>query len=141
MKKPLIIIIVGIGLFAGAIYWSKSLQSKDPSIISRSGIHWHPIVEIYVAGVKEEIPANVGLGAVHQPLHTHVEDAQNGVIHMEFDGLVKQEDTELGNFFKIWGKDLRSFGGNLQMTVNGKENTEFENYHMKEGDKIELRYE
>ena len=34
-----------------------------------------------------------------------------------------------------------SFGTNVKMTVNGKENTEYENYAMQDKDKIELRYE
>ena len=36
---------------------------------------------------------------------------------------------------------MRSFGTNMRMTVNGIENTEYENYQMKDGDTIELRYE
>jgi len=47
----------------------------------------------------------------------------------------------LENFFRNWGKDMRSFGANMRMTVNGVENTEFENYMMRDGDKIELRYD
>ena len=33
------------------------------------------------------------------------------------------------------------FGSKVIMTVNGEENFEFENYQMRDGDKIELRYE
>ena len=32
-------------------------------------------------------------------------------------------------------------GGTVKMLVNGKENAEFENYLMKDGDKIEISYE
>ena len=138
MKNTLIIIGAAILLLLGGAWWSKSLQSKDPNLISTKGIHWHPELVIYVKGEKIEIPQNIGLGAVHQPVHTH-EDLP--LIHLEFQGLVRKQDIILGQFFKNWGKDIRSFGTDMKMTVNGQENTEYENYEMKDGDKIELRYE
>jgi len=72
------------------------------------------------------------------PVHTH---DSTGVIHLEMSGLIRKENITLGQFFKVWGKDIRSFGTNMTMTVNGKENTEYENYLMQDKDKIELRYE
>ena len=96
------------------------------------------MLEIYVKGEKLEIPENIGLGAVHQPMHTH-DDLP--VIHLEFSGVVHEKDLVLGQFFKNWGKDMRSFGRDMSMTVNGETNSEFENYVMGDGDKIELRYE
>lgn len=140
MKKPLIYIIGFVLFFGGMIWWSKILQKNDPNI-SRNGLHWHTELSVYVRGEKQEIPPNLGIGAVHQPMHTHTEDAAQGVIHLEFQGLVKKSDVTLGKFLKIWGKDMNSFGTNVKMTVNGQENTELENYVMQDGDKIELRYE
>ena len=89
-------------------------------------------------GEKVEIPQNIGLGAVHQPTHTH-DDLP--LIHLEFSGLVKGDDTKLGKFFRVWNKDFREFGQTVTMTVNGEPNTELENYPMKDKDKIVLRYE
>lgn len=137
MKKSLIITIVVIVIFIGGILLSRSLQKKDTDIISRNGMHWHPQLQIIVAGEKIEIPQNVGIGAIHSPMHTH-EDLP--LIHLEFDGLVRSDDIKLGQFFRIWDKDMNSFGTNMRMTVNGKENTEFGNYIMHDGDKIELHY-
>ena len=138
MKNILIITAVIILLLAGGVWWSKSLQSSDPNVISTRGLHWHPTLEIYVKGEKLEIPENIGIGAVHQPMHTH-DDLP--AIHLEFGGLVREKELMLGQFFKNWGKDMYSFGTNMRMIVNGKENTEYENYIMQDGDKIELRYE
>ncbi|TAL49222.1 hypothetical protein EPN83_01640 [Patescibacteria group bacterium] len=138
MKKGLILIVVVILLLAGGVFWSRSLQKNDPGVIARGGIHWHPGLKILVKGEKVEIPENTGLGAVHSPIHTH-DDLP--LIHLEFDGLVRQDDIKLGQFFKVWGKDIHSFGENVKMTVNGKENSEYENYVMHDGDKIELHYE
>lgn len=139
MKNFLVISGITILLLAGAVWWSKSLESSDPNIISTRGIHWHPELTIYVNDVKEDLPANLGIvGSSMAPVHTHEAD---GVIHLEFQGLVRKNDIILGQFFKSWNKDIRSFGTNVKMTVNGKENTEYENYIMQDKDKIELRYE
>lgn len=137
--KNLIYIILAIGLLlAGATWWSRSLSSEDPSVISRNGIHWHPELEIYVGEQQIEIPQDLGLIGLHSPVHTH-DDLP--IIHLEFAGLVREDDVRLGEFFRVWGKDISSFGILTSMTVNGEENLEFENYLMRDGDKIVLRYE
>ena len=116
----------------------KVIDPNDPNVVATNGLHWHPQLAIYVKGEKIEIPQNIGIGAVHQPMHTH-DDLP--LIHLEFPALVRTQDITLGRFFEIWGKDMRSFGPNVKMTVNGKENTEYEDYIMRDGDKIELRYD
>ena len=156
----------------GGLIWFVATRPPIPEseIISKKGIHWHSELTIYMKGVKQEIPANIGIGAVHQPIHTH--DAI-GTIHLEFQGLVRKQDITLGQFFKNWGKDMQSFGSNMRpsdergsteasrsnmrpsdergsteasrpnvrMTVNGEENIEYENYVMHDKDIIELRFE
>lgn len=132
----------GILIVAGLV-WLVASQPKTPEgdIVSRTGFHWHPEVAIYVKGERQEIPANIGIGAVHQPIHTHTDDNKQGVIHLEFQGLARRQDVSLGKFFKNWGKDMRSFGIDMRMTVNGEESTEYENYVMRDKDKIELRFD
>ncbi|MBI3337302.1 MAG: hypothetical protein HY005_01595 [Candidatus Staskawiczbacteria bacterium] len=126
----------------GGLIWYVATRppTLESDIISRTGLHWHPELAIYVKGEKQEIPENIGIGAVHQPIHTH-DDSDQGIIHMEFQGLVRKQDAMIGHFFRNWGKDMRSFGANMKMTVNGEENTEYENYIMLDKDKIELHYE
>lgn len=135
--------IIGLGvvaavLLAGGAWWSQSLTAKDPSVVSTDGIHWHPELEIYARGERVAIPENVGLLGAHSPIHTH-DDLP--IIHMEFATAVMREDTELGNFFRVWGKDFMEFGSEVTMTVNGEVNTEFASYQVHDGDRIELRYE
>lgn len=132
----------GIGIIA-VLIWIVASQPKTPEsdIISRTGFHWHPELAIYVKGEKQEIPANIGIGSVHQPIHTHTDDNKQGVIHLEFQGLARKQDVALGQFFKNWGKDIRSFGSNMKMTINGVENAEYENYLMQDKDKIELQFD
>lgn len=126
----------------GGLVWYAATRPPVPEsdIVSRNAFHWHSELAIYVKGEKQEIPSNIGIGAVHQPIHTH-NDSDQGIIHLEFQGLARKRDVALGQFFKNWGKDIRVFGANIKMTVNGKENTEYENYAMQDKDKIELRYE
>lgn len=142
--------LVAALLIVGGIAWLRTSENNDPSIIARNGLHWHPTLEIYVRGEKIEIPGDIGVGPEYAgmptydaamrmtAMHTH-DDVP--VIHLEFPGLVRKDDITLGQFFTIWGKDMRSFGANMRMTVNGVESTELENYVMKEGDVITLQYD
>ncbi len=150
MKTILIITGVAVALLVGGALWSNSLVNSNPDIVSRTGIHWHPQLSIIVKGQEVAIPQNLGIGPQfagtrgYDPqmqmaaMHTH-EDLP--LIHLEFmRGPVYKEDLALGQFFKIWGKDMRSFGTNMQMTVNGVPNTDYENYVMHDGDKIVLQF-
>lgn len=141
MRNTLILGGLVAVLLVGGAWWSKNLQTNDSGIVSHSGLHWHPRLEIYVKGVKQEIPAGIGLGAIHLPMHTHTEDAPQGVIHLEFSGTVRSGDLMLKQFFSTWGKDIRSFGETMRMSVNGVENTDYENYVLQDGDVVELRYD
>ncbi len=146
-----IIIVVGItAVLLIGIVWLSSRGSNDSDVIAKGGIHWHPHLEIIVKGEKVEIPPNIGLGptALGKPtysarmgmtaMHTHEAD---GVIHLEFPGIVREEDLRLGNFFIIWGKDPASFGQLVSAKINGQENPDWMNHMMADGDTIELRYE
>lgn len=98
--------------------------------------HIHPELKIIILGKEEMIPANIGIKSFcMNSIHTH---NASGLLHVE--APIKKDFT-LGDFFAVWGKDMGSFGTNMKMTVNGKENTEYENYIMQDNDKIELRYE
>ena len=141
--KPLYAIAVLILLVAGVGVGAYLLQ-PDPAIqgevLSQDGLHWHAKLTVRVNGEVVDIPANMGLsGPVHNPMHTH--DDEPGLIHMEFGGRVVKSDLALGKFFTVWGKDFKSFGPNVSMTVNGEANTEYENYQMQDGDVIEVSYQ
>ncbi|QSH39381.1 hypothetical protein JXR01_03735 [Candidatus Kaiserbacteria bacterium] len=138
MKKTLIIGGVIVALLVFGSWWSRAASTNDPNVISNNGVHWHPTLEIYVNDELQEIPSNLGLVGVHGPLHTH-DDLPN--IHLEFEGPVTREDTQLQRFFDVWGKDFNELGDSVSMTVNEETNTQFGMYEMRDGDKIVLRYE
>lgn len=147
--------LLTLSILVGAVFWlssSSNVKSSIPKdqIVAENGIHWHPRLLITIKGQKQEIPANIGIGAIHQKIHTHPEDNKEGVIHMEMQGIVTKDDTKLGNFFKIWGKEFNSTqifdrkngkDGKVKMLVNGKENNSFEDYQMRDKDLIEIIYE
>lgn len=144
----LVILVGGVLFLSRGSTTSSSVPQAD--IVAQNGLHWHPKLAIYIKGQKQDISENIGIGAVHQKIHTHDEDAKDGIVHMEMQGVVTKDDTKLGNFFRIWGKDFNATQifdkkngaeGTVKMTVNGKENTEFENYKMRDGDQIEIKYE
>ena len=148
ISKIALLILLAAGS-VGWFTWHIVNQPKIPEseIISQKGIHWHPELTILIKGQKQEIPANIGIGAVHKPMHTHDD---MGVIHLEFSGLVKKEDVRLGNFFEIWSRKFNKdcifdkcsgAEGKLKMFVNDKENFDFEDYIMRDGDKIEIVFE
>lgn len=139
ITKWIIFSVITLSIIGGfTLIVIKAPKVPESDIVARNGIHWHPELSIYIAGKKQVIPADIGLNPVEQPIHTH--DA-TGEIHLEFGGVVHTSDITLGQFFRVWGKDMRSFGTNMKMTVNGKVNTEYENYIMHDGDKIELKFD
>lgn len=150
LKIALMVISAG-GAIGGAGWYiaSRPPTSSTPpdEVISRSGLHWHPELSITVKGQKQEIGANIGIGVTHNPIHTH---DSTGVLHLEFQGLVRKNDLKLDKFFEFWDKQFNSNcildscngpDGKLKMLVNGEDNAEFENYQMKDKDKIEIIYE
>tara|TARA_B100000315_G_scaffold254957_1_gene297135 strand:+ start:432 stop:992 length:561 start_codon:yes stop_codon:yes gene_type:complete len=135
-------VIISIGWF---------LVTRPPSpeseIISDQGIHWHTELSITILGQEQVIPDDVGHGSPEQPVHTHEED---NFIHLEFVGLVKEDDIRLGRFFKNWNRQFNQdciftncngVEGTVKMFVNGEPNFEFENYVMRHEDKITIIFE
>ncbi|MFT5037170.1 MAG: hypothetical protein ACI9VM_000747 [Candidatus Azotimanducaceae bacterium] len=155
-------IFIGVAVVAVLlIVWSRSAEQQsgenDASVIAANGVHWHPKLEITILGEEFPIPANIGLIGGHNPMHTHApEDANgigapsDGIIHLEYEGVVREDDTRLSRFFEIWGKEfnnnqifnnVNSASGTVRMYVNGEESTEFENYMMQHEDRIEIKFE
>lgn len=148
-------VILGIGILSLAILIGGvalvsvgQKQVNQADVISQNGLHWHPTLSIFIKGEQKPLDDAIGLGAVHQSMHTHTEDYKQGVVHMEIKGVVAKDDTKLGRFFQIWGKKFNSQcvldqcateSGKLKMTVNNQENTDYENYLMKDRDIIEIR--
>jgi len=129
-------------------------------VVSTAGIHWHPELAIVIKGQRQVPPANIGIGmqyagykyydSMMMMTNVHTHDA-SGQLHWEvMEGPVTKDEVLLGAFFGTWGKTFNkdcvfeycnASDGTVKMFVNGKDNTEFENYQVKDTDKIEIRYE
>lgn len=137
-----------------------SFSGTDADVVSAAGVHWHPELAIYIHGQKQEIPADIGIGPQYAnnrwydpmmqmtDIHTH---DTSGILHWEvMQGPTKKGHARLGNFFEIWGKpfnrqtlfdNANGKDGTLTMKVNGKPSQAFEQYIVRDKDRIEIRFE
>jgi len=122
-------------------------STQDDKTLIGTDLHQHALLTILIRGKEIPIPAGIGEKPIMLPVHT--EDA-SGHIHMEFHGPVYASDIRLGKFFAEWGKTFNQNcildacngpTGHVSMSVNGKPNTDFENYIMHDDDEIEIHYE
>lgn len=139
-----IVVILAGGIFGLIQFSSNKPAGLETKIITKQGIHWHADLSIKILDQYQEISSNIGIGITHLPIHTHDSD---GVIHMEFSRLVNEDDIKLRSFFKNWGKNFNKNcifdkcngpDGQLKILINDQPNFEFENYVMKDNDKLEI---
>lgn len=139
-------VIIGAGWFL-VKKDSQSTPALANNIVAQGGIHWHASLEVAAKGERQKIPAGIGLGTVHLPVHTHEED---NIIHLEFPSSVRENDIRLKRFFNIWGEQFSGScilefcngeDGTVKMFVNGEPNDEFENYILRDGDQIKIVFE
>lgn len=147
LRLGVIILILGGGIFGGSWFLITRPPTPEATIIAKQGIHWHADLTIKILDSYQDIPADIGISITHRPIHTHETD---GVIHMEFPSLVKEDNIRLSRFFEIWGKNFNKdcilnkcteLDKEVKMFVNEEPNYEFENYIMQDGDKIEIIFE
>lgn len=142
------IIVVAVGAIGFGV-WDLASRPTVPesAVVSRNGLHWHPQLSIVVKGEPKALSTNLGIGAIHNPIHTH-EDLP--ILHLEFTGKVTQDQLQVGQFFRVWGKQFSStcildwcngVDGTVRMTVNGQENMDFDRYVMQDKDQIEIRFD
>lgn len=107
--------------------------------------HIHPVLEIYINGEKQLIPANVGITPnCMYALHTHTPD---GIIHVESP---EKKDFTLSDFFAVWDKPFSASqifdhtidaSHRIRMTVNGEEADTYEHTLLVDEDRVVIYYE
>lgn len=154
MNKTVLIVLVILGIAFGLIFWGNRQAGSGEQDITKicvqhqGGIrmHIHPQLKIIIKGQEQIIPQGLGIVSptCMRPIHIH---DISGTLHLEFP---KPRDVRLAEFFLIWNKPFNSDqifdftngpDGQVKMFVNGQENTEFENYIMKDLDQILIIYE
>lgn len=155
----LVVAVGAIGLGLGLYSLFAVSKTTGYANLPSKPIHWHPHLEITIKGEKITIPSDIGMGTDYSDnpfydsmmgmtnMHTHDD---SGTIHWEvMMHAPTREDLYLGNFFQVWGKIFNKncifefcngAEGSVRMSVNGKENKEFENYVVKDGDEIVIEF-
>lgn len=146
-KKIKGIIIAGV-IIAVAI-WASTMSIKpsdnSKSMSAQMVMHIHPRLYIEMGNQIYMVPQNVGIDpsmwkdhSLDQygmtgmaPLHTHTND---GIIHVESN--VKRDYT-LGEFFDIWGIDLK--GKTVNATSNGEPIPDYRAHVLKDEESIILK--
>ncbi len=147
-----VIIIVAVGLLgAGNFFSSSGSSSRSTRDIALSctldmytQFHIHPHLQIIVNGVKQVVPANIGINLTcMHPLHTH-DDI--GTLHVESP---EKRDFTLGDFFAVWGKSFskdqildykRDAEHEIVMTVGGARSEDYENLILQDLEQIVIEY-
>ncbi len=140
--RYIIIILVLTGAGFGIYKIITAPKLVEGEIAAKNGLHWHAHVSILIDGKEESIPADIGvtgdMGAGGDPMELHTHDT-SGIVHAEFSGLVSKDQLRIGKLFQAWGKDFSKDsvlghkaenGHTISMTVNGIQNTDFENYEI-----------
>ena len=117
---------IGIGVaLANTLIVQKIVKADDPlyQCINGRDITYQlsATLEIYVDGVKQNIPANIGItNSCQRSLYTLSDD---GVIHA---GWTKEYPFEVGQFLWIMGFDIRSMDdAKSKIYVNGVESPQY----------------
>lgn len=107
--------------------------------------HIHPHLEIIINGVKQEIPANIGVKQTcMNSLHAH---DNSGKIHVESP---EKRDFTLADFFAVWKKTYTkeqildskiNETHIIRQTINGQEAQNYENTILQDKDEIIIYYE
>jgi cyclophilin family peptidyl-prolyl cis-trans isomerase len=163
-----------LGSFDRRVCWSPRLERLESRLLLHGDgdpehaltDHIHAQLDIFVDGVQQVIPGNIGIdlsaGQLVDFLHTH---ETGGRLHQEPIGpggtIAPDDFVTVGDFFDIWRTNAGSPGNNpdavfnannilgntvndthtIRMFVNGEPNDEFENYRFHDGDAIVISFE
>ncbi len=158
MKKILIYGAIGLTILAG-IGFFLSLPKPQPVNYDVAGlsfplgnIHWHATPALSVCGENIAMPKPVpGQHLGSNLLHLH----DDGIFHIE-GSVSSPSQITLGAMMSNIGKNFSQTSllgkkngdscpngnpGKVRFIVNGNENSEYENYIIRDGDRIEIRFE
>lgn len=145
MKKKNIIIVLATGLVLVFLFSYKTLFSDKKSVTASSSVpclvpnfplvqHAHAELRIFVDGVEEKIPKDIGLDGCERALHTHEED---NVIHIEAQD---RHEYTLNDFFSVWRETITRDGYSQELKVNEEIIQNHENVILADKQKIEIIY-
>lgn len=104
-------------------------------------VHYHAQLHIQVDKTPVAIPADIGITNCMHPVHTHDD---SGLIHIDYKN---PYPFTLDDFFTLWGvvftkdqvaKYRTADGYRINLSVNGRENHDFEKYVLQDNDTIDI---
>ncbi len=123
-------------------------------------IGWTIRVRILIDGEEVPIPGELGFGESYASSPYYEPRFKSTIMHTHAPGTAvswetlgrppRLEDLYLGAIFEVWGKPFSrncildrcaGAGKAVKMSVNGKANTDFERYLVRNRDEIVIRYE
>lgn len=137
-----IVVVLGILFAYPRLFGGRSgggIGSGVPCLVPNVPLvqHIHPVLTIMVNGAREMIPANIGLAECERAVHTHDEDAPQGVIHVESQD---RRSYTLGDFFAVWGKPLVRENHVLTVTADSAYVENPETLTFRDGQDIRMEY-
>ncbi len=149
-KRTPVIVGVGLAILLALLFAWPNMNNPDKKTISvwnsqgvaclgthaNATLHFHPSLRVFVDGIEEIIPANVGaVNRCMSEVHTH--DA-TGTIHIESVNGFKP--FHLKDFFVVYDKPIEREGYVLKVMVDGKESKELGELLLVDKQKIVLEY-
>ncbi len=146
-----VVIVIAAGIAVFMTYQQpKTLTGNaytNPPMDSMGMMHFHPSLTLVIDGKPAAVPAQIGIDPQmwqdHSldsygmkgmaPLHTH---DTSGTIHVES---YANRYYTFGQLLDIWGLNLSGYK-QVTMTVNGQPVPDYQNYILKDGDKIILSF-
>lgn len=117
-------------------FWKDTKVACLPNGHERLAMHIHQEFLVTVDGVKEDVPANIGIdNSCMSEVHTH---DSTGKIHVE--AVTAGKVFTLADLFAVWGKSIERDGYTPLITVNGAPNAELGALVLADGQKIVIAY-
>lgn len=140
------VIIVALGLMVwGSTLtpairpWSETTRVGClPNGHENLALHIHPRLSIFVDGVPEVIPANIGIrpGCMAE-VHTHDE---TGELHVETIDIARGDMFTLQDFFDVWDMELEREGYEVYILRNGQLQDTLSDVPLRDLENLEVRY-
>lgn len=147
--------LASLALLVGAfLIYSVATAPKVEGPYTPGPVHWHAAVSLTACGEPIKFP-RVPPGQMLGPEVRHLHDDSDNTIHIESQ-VQRKEDIMVGAFLSDIGVpfDEKQLGkykegdtcpggkpGKVGFTVNGAPSLEYEKHVMRDGDRIEIRFE
>jgi len=149
---PMVFILLILIFYGGYVLFKNSAE-KEVNAYTKTSVHWHAYPKVIICGEEKELPYPLGQGHLGNALlHTH--SPPDNFMHIE-GRVYSADEIRVGKYFEVLGitfNENQIFDtkngdlcndkpGKIRMLINDEENFELNNYVVKDGDDIIIKYE